>query len=106
MPVGDMAHRRRCFGQWMAPLDRRAQPINVDPAMLRYIDATVGCLRAPAEYVAAAQQFLPRIPAEEYPHMNALAQLGIDGKHSGIADFDLRLDLILDGLERLLAASA
>ncbi|MFI5537629.1 hypothetical protein ACIA5H_14675 [Nocardia sp. NPDC051900] len=46
MPVGDMAHRRRCFGQWMAPLDRRAQPINVGPAMLRYIDATVGCLRA------------------------------------------------------------
>ncbi|MGW4325320.1 TetR/AcrR family transcriptional regulator C-terminal domain-containing protein [Nocardia sp. NPDC004573] len=92
--------------------------VNVGPAMLRYIDATVGCLREagfslpeadrawnaldshlygftlqelnfplqPAEYSSAAQQFLPLIPAAEYPHMNALAQLVIDGKHSGIAD--------------------
>ncbi|WP_159842793.1 TetR/AcrR family transcriptional regulator C-terminal domain-containing protein [Nocardia sp. CY41] len=108
--------------------------INVGPAMLRYIDATVGCLREagfslpeadrawnaldshlygftlqelnfplqPAEYSSAAQQFLTLIPAEEYPHMNALAQLVIDGKHSGIADFGFGLELILDGLERLL----
>ncbi|MBF6166549.1 TetR/AcrR family transcriptional regulator C-terminal domain-containing protein [Streptomyces gardneri] len=112
--------------------------INVGPAMLRYIDATVGCLRAagfslpqadrawnaldshlygftlqelhfplaPSEYASAAQQFLPRIPAEEYPHMNALSQLVIDGKHTGIADFGFGLDLILDGLERLLTESA
>jgi AcrR family transcriptional regulator len=112
--------------------------INVGPAMLRYIDATVGCLRAagfslpqadrawnaldshlygftlqelhfplaPSEYASAAQQFLPRIPAEEYPHMNALSRLVIDGKHTGIADFGFGLDLILDGLERLLAESA
>ncbi len=35
--------------------------------------------------------------------MNALAQLVNDGKHSGIADFRFGLELILDGLERLLA---
>ncbi|MBF6476267.1 MULTISPECIES: TetR/AcrR family transcriptional regulator C-terminal domain-containing protein [Nocardia] len=112
--------------------------INVGPAMLRYIDATVGCLRAagfslpqadrawnaldshlygftlqelsfplePSEYGSAAQQFLPLIPADEYPHMHALAQLVIDGKHSGIADFEFGLELILDGLERVLAANA
>ncbi|MFG3617193.1 TetR/AcrR family transcriptional regulator C-terminal domain-containing protein [Nocardia sp. NPDC047654] len=112
--------------------------INVGPAMLRYIDATVGCLRAagfslpqadrawnaldshlygftlqelnfplePSDYASAAQHFLPLIPAGEFPHMNALAQLVIDGKHSGIADFGFGLELILDGLERLLAANA
>ncbi|MFF7939847.1 TetR/AcrR family transcriptional regulator C-terminal domain-containing protein [Nocardia gamkensis] len=112
--------------------------INVGPAMLRYIDATVGCLRAagfslpqadrawnaldshlygftlqelnfplePSDYASAAQHFLPLIPADEFPHMNALAQLVIDGKHSGIADFGFGLELILDGLERLLAANA
>ncbi|MFI9410581.1 TetR/AcrR family transcriptional regulator C-terminal domain-containing protein [Nocardia gamkensis] len=112
--------------------------INVGPAMLRYIDATVGCLRAagfslpqadrawnaldshlygftlqelnfplePSDYASAAQHFLPLIPADEFPHMNALAQLVIDGTHSGIADFGFGLELILDGLERLLAANA
>lgn len=38
--------------------------------------------------------------------MNALAQLGDRREASGIADFDFGLDLILDGPERLLAASA
>ncbi|MEV6430979.1 TetR/AcrR family transcriptional regulator C-terminal domain-containing protein [Nocardia sp. NPDC051463] len=107
--------------------------INVGPAMLRYIDATIGCLytagfslqqadRAwnamdshiygftlqelnfplvPDEYASAAAQFLPLIPAESHPHMNALAQLVSSGAHNGVADFDFGLDLILDGLERL-----
>ncbi|MFI6214772.1 TetR/AcrR family transcriptional regulator C-terminal domain-containing protein [Nocardia brasiliensis] len=111
--------------------------LNVGPAMLRYIDATVGCLHAagfsyqladrawnamdshiygftmqesnfplqPDEYASAAAHFLPRIPADQFPYMNALSQLVIDGKHTGIADFDFGLNLILDGLERLLAAS-
>ncbi|MFI6173063.1 TetR/AcrR family transcriptional regulator C-terminal domain-containing protein [Nocardia sp. NPDC051052] len=108
--------------------------LNVGPAMLRYVDATVGCLRAagfsypladrawnaldshiygftlqqvnfplqPDEYASAAQQFLPLIPADRFPYMNALSQLVIDGKHTGIADFSFGLNLILDGLERLL----
>ncbi|WP_174184991.1 TetR/AcrR family transcriptional regulator C-terminal domain-containing protein [Nocardia barduliensis] len=112
--------------------------VNVGPAMLRYIDATLGCLRAagfslpqadrawnaldshlygftsqelnfpfaPSEYAAAAEHFLPLIPADEFPHMHALSLLVIDGKHSGIADFTFGLELILDGLERLLAENA
>ncbi|WP_330228384.1 TetR/AcrR family transcriptional regulator C-terminal domain-containing protein [Nocardia sp. NBC_00508] len=111
--------------------------INVGPAMLRYVDATVGCLLAagfslpqadrawnaldshlygftlqelnfplePSEYASAADEFLPRIPADQFPHMNALAQLVIDGKHTGIADFSFGLELILDGLERLLTTA-
>ncbi|WP_433682597.1 TetR/AcrR family transcriptional regulator C-terminal domain-containing protein [Nocardia sp. CA-119907] len=110
--------------------------LNVGPAMLHYIDATVGCLLAagftyqqadrawnaldshiygftlqeqnfplePAEYASAAAEFLPLIPAEEYPHMNALAERVIAGTHNGVADFDFGLELILDGLERLRGA--
>ncbi|MEV0297168.1 TetR/AcrR family transcriptional regulator C-terminal domain-containing protein [Nocardia sp. NPDC050710] len=109
--------------------------INVGPAMLRYIDATLGCLVAagfsyqqadrawnaldshiygftlqelnfplrPDEYAAAATEFLPLIPAERYPHMNTLTNLVITGAHHGVADFDFGLELLLDGLERLLA---
>jgi AcrR family transcriptional regulator len=108
--------------------------LNVGPAMLNYIDATVGWLREagfsyaqadhawnaidshvygftlqqlnfplePAEYASAAQQFLPLLPRERYPHMRALAELVIAGKHSGLQDFRFGLDLLLDGLERLL----
>ncbi|PCC72937.1 transcriptional regulator, TetR family [Nannocystis exedens] len=57
---------------------------------------------APGEYAAAAQQFLPLIPPEQYPHMHALSQLVIAGKHDGLQDFTFGLDLLLDGLERLL----
>ncbi|MBW0270487.1 AcrR family transcriptional regulator [Nocardia sp. MH4] len=108
--------------------------VNVGPAMLRYIDATLACLitagftyeqadRAwnaldshiygftlqainfpldPSEYASAAQRFLPLIPTETHPHMHALAALVIDGTHSGTADFTFGLDLLLDGLARLL----
>ncbi|MCP2295957.1 transcriptional regulator, TetR family [Nocardia amikacinitolerans] len=111
--------------------------VNVGPAMLRYIDATLGCLRAagftyqqadrawnamdahiygftlrestfpldPSEYVAAATHFLPLIPESTHPHMNALTRLVIDGTHDGAADFEFGLDLILDGLERLLTTT-
>ncbi|MEU0499437.1 TetR/AcrR family transcriptional regulator C-terminal domain-containing protein [Nocardia sp. NPDC005998] len=58
----------------------------------------------PAEYASAAAEFLPLIPAEEYPHMNALAERVIAGTHNGVADFDFGLELILDGLERLRGA--
>lgn len=34
--------------------------------------------------------------------MNALARRVIDGTHDGIQDFSFGLELILDGLERLL----
>jgi AcrR family transcriptional regulator len=109
--------------------------INVGPAMLRYIDRTMGCLveagfsypmadhawnamdsfiygftqqelsfpLEPAEYATAAQGFIHMIPPDQYPYMNALARLVIDGKHAGLHDFTFGLDLLLDGLERVLA---
>lgn len=107
--------------------------VNVGPTMLRYVDATIGCLREagfsyemadrawnaidshiygftlqelnfpfdPAEYANAAREFLPMIPAEKFPHLNALSQQVIDGNHDGVQDFEFGLELILDGLERM-----
>jgi AcrR family transcriptional regulator len=105
---------------------------NAGPAMLRYVNATLGCLReagfsfenadrawnamdnhiygytlqelhfpfeAP-EYAEVATSFLSRIPVHEYPHFNQLAQLVIEGRYTGVHDFDFGLELILDGLER------
>ncbi len=111
--------------------------VNVGPAMLRYLDATIGCLHAagfsyamadhawnaidnhiygftlqklnfpfePQEYAEAAEAYLHMIPAEEYPYLNGLSQEVIAGRHDGLADFGFGLDLILDGLERLLSSS-
>ena len=108
--------------------------INVGPAMLRYIDATLGCLceagfsfelvdRAwnaidshiygftlqelnfpieAAEYVNAAQEYIPNIPADKYPYMNRLTHYLIDGHYDGIADFNFGLELIINGLEQFL----
>lgn len=107
---------------------------NVGPAMLRYVDATIGCLREagfsfamadhawnaldnhiygftlqklnfpfePEEYADAAQEFLPMIPADQYPYLNGMSQQIIDRKHDGLHDFEFGLNLILDGLEQLL----
>jgi AcrR family transcriptional regulator len=109
---------------------------NVGPAMLRYVDATIGCLRGagfsyrmadhawnaidnhvygftlqklnfpfkPEEYAPAAKAFLPLIPPEQYPYLNGLSQEVIAGRHDGLHDFQFGLELILDGLERLLRA--
>jgi AcrR family transcriptional regulator len=107
--------------------------INVGPAMLRYIDATLGCLRQAgfswkradqawnaidshiygftlqelnfpveaADYVTAAQQFVPLIPADQYPYMNRLTYEVIEGRHNGLHDFEFGLNLLLNGLESL-----
>jgi AcrR family transcriptional regulator len=111
---------------------------NVGPVMLRYVDATIGCLREagfsyemadhawnaidshiygftllelnfpldPSEYADAAKNYLPQLPAGQYPYLRALSQMVIDGKHSGLHDFEFGLDLLLEGLERLRARSA
>ncbi|MFF2084874.1 TetR/AcrR family transcriptional regulator [Nocardia sp. NPDC058176] len=139
-------------GDWRAELSRRATSahevllthrwataligsrVNVGPAMLRYVEATLGCLvtagftyeqadRAwnaidshiygftlqainfplePTEFASAAARFLPLIPPETHPHMHALSTQVINGTHSGTADFTFGLDLLLDGLDRLL----
>ena len=107
--------------------------INAGPVMLRYIDATIGCLHAagfsyemadrawnamdshiygftlqalnfpfePEEYGETAEEYLPQIPKDEYPFLNALSQEVISGAYDGVQDFCFGLDLILDSLERL-----
>ncbi|MFT5390143.1 MAG: AcrR family transcriptional regulator [Gammaproteobacteria bacterium] len=55
----------------------------------------------PSEYGEVAEEFLPQIPEDQYPHINALSRLVISGEHDGMQDFCFGLDLILDGLERL-----
>jgi len=144
-----------CGGDWRAAMRLRAHSvhavlmrhpwatmlfvsrINVGPNMLRYVDATLGCLRAagfsypmadhawnaldaytygftlqklnfpldPSEYAGAAQQFLPLIPVERFPYLNGLSQEVIAGRHNGLQDLDLGLELLLDGLERMRAQS-
>ena len=54
----------------------------------------------PSEYAAAAEAFLPRIPAETYPHLHAMSRAIIDGEHDGRHDFARGLEWLLDGLER------
>lgn len=138
-------------GDWRATMRRRAvsahavlmrhpwatmlfvSRMNVGPNMLRYVDATIGCLRAagfsypmadhawntldafvygftlqrlnfplePAEYASAAEGFLPMIPPEKYPHLRGLSEEIIAGRHDGIQQLELGLDLLLDGLNRL-----
>ncbi|CAA6826673.1 MAG: probable transcriptional regulator, TetR family [uncultured Thiotrichaceae bacterium] len=69
---------------------------------------TLQIINAPVssdEYANAAGHYLPLIPADEYPHINAMATLIMQGEHSGVNDFEFGLDLILDGLERVLAAA-
>jgi AcrR family transcriptional regulator len=110
--------------------------INLGPIMLRYVDATIGCLRGAGfsyqmadyawnaidshiygftlqelnfpipddSYASTAEDHLDLIPAEQFPHLNGMARLVIDGQHDGQSNFEFGLDLILDGLERKLKA--
>jgi AcrR family transcriptional regulator len=111
--------------------------MNIGPTMLRYVDATIGCLREagfsypladhawtaidayvygftlqkrnfpldPAQYASAAAQFLPLIPVEQFPYLNGMSQEVIAGRHDGMHQLELGLELLLDGLERLRRAS-
>jgi AcrR family transcriptional regulator len=111
--------------------------VNVGPASLRYIDATIGCLvnagfswvnadRAwnaidshiygftlqalkfpfqPEEYPEAAKGGLPFIPADQYPYMNALTIQVINREYDGICCFEFGLEMILEGLDRLLRST-
>lgn len=138
-------------GDWRAAMRKRAQSahavlmrhpwatmlfvsrLNVGPNMLRYVDATIGCLRQagfsypiadhawnaldsyiygftlqklnfpldPAEYASAASKFLPLIPPEQFPYLNGMSQEVIAGRHDGLHQLELGLELLLDGLERL-----
>lgn len=107
--------------------------INVGPAMLRYVDTTIGCLRQAGfswemadhawnaidshiygftlqelnfpveatEYAETAGSFISHIPPDQYPYMHQLSLYIIDGSYDGLHDFEMGLDFILDGLDRL-----
>jgi len=55
----------------------------------------------PSEYASAAKQFLPLIPVEQFPYLNGMSQEVIAGRHDGLHQIELGLELLLDGLERL-----
>jgi hypothetical protein len=110
---------------------------NVGPAMLRYVDSTLGSLRQagfsveladyawnamdshiygftfqelnfpfePQQFQEAARTYLPQLRLGRYPHLTEMAVHVIEGSYDGVADFTFGLDLILDGLERILAAT-
>ncbi|MDP2356205.1 MAG: TetR/AcrR family transcriptional regulator C-terminal domain-containing protein [Beijerinckiaceae bacterium] len=56
----------------------------------------------PNDYAKAAEEYLPQLPPETYPHLRALAQMVMSGVYDGLNDFSFGLDLVLDGLERSL----
>lgn len=58
----------------------------------------------PDEYASAAAAYLPMIDATQYPFMHELSVKVADGTHDGTHDFTFGLELILDGLERVIAA--
>ena len=54
----------------------------------------------PHQYAPAAKQFLSMIPAAKFPYMHGLSQEIIAGRHDGLQNLVLGLDLLIDGFER------
>ncbi len=52
-----------------------------------------------------AEAILASIPAETYPHLHRMASHAMDTGYDAEADFNFGLEIILDGLERVLDAS-
>lgn len=105
--------------------------VNIGPVMLRYVDATLGCLLdagfdykhadhawnaldsyiygytlqslkfpfEPDEYQGAAEEFMPQLPMEKYPHLAGLSQEVIEERYDGLHDLAFGLELLLSGLE-------
>ena len=59
----------------------------------------------PQQYPEVAETYLPQLPPGHYPHLVELAVHVMEGNYDGVPDFTFGLDLILDGLERILAAA-
>ena len=53
----------------------------------------------PRHCVKAAKQFLPFLPAAQYPHLRSLTEKVIARQHSGQHDFQFGLHLLLKDLE-------
>jgi len=128
------AHRVLMRHRWATMLF--VSRMNIGPNMLRYVDATIGCLREagfsypmadhawtaldaytygftlqklnfpldPAEYAGAAKGFLPLIPVEVFPYLRGMSEEVIAGRHDGLHEIELGLELLLDGLEKLRTA--
>lgn len=107
---------------------------NIGPAMLRYVDATISCLRgagfswtmadhawnaidsyvygftltklnfpfAPEEYASKAKGFIHMIPPDRFPGLHGMSTEIIEGRHDGLHHLAFGLDLLLDGIEKLL----
>lgn len=60
----------------------------------------------PGQYASAAKQFLPMIPPANFPHLHGLSIEVIEGRHDGLQQFGLGLDLLLSGLEQLRIAQS
>lgn len=54
----------------------------------------------PDEYKDAAEEFMPQVPMDLYPHLAGLSAEVIEGRHSGLHDISFGLDLLLEGLEQ------
>jgi len=59
----------------------------------------------PEEYAQVAAGYLPHLSAAQFPSMHALTTLVATGRHDGLHDLTFGLDLLLDGLERVRAAT-
>ncbi len=129
---GISAHEVLMRHRWACPL--LMSRVNTGPAMLAYVDSTLGALRAagfsieladhawnamdshvyghtlhrlafpiePQGYGEAAEEHLPTLPPGAFPHLSELGRHVAAGRYDGIVDVTFGLDLILDGLERLL----
>lgn len=53
------------------------------------------------EYAEAAEHYIDRIPAEQFPHLNRLATSVMSRQYDGIDSFEFGLDILLDGLDRM-----
>jgi hypothetical protein len=53
-------------------------------------------------YAAGAEKFLPLITVERFPYLDGMSQEVIAGRHDGLYHLDLGLELLLDGLERMI----
>jgi AcrR family transcriptional regulator len=60
--------------------------------------------RAAASDSEAAREFLEALPSAEYPYLAQMAAMQADSGYDEAGDFEFGLELILDGLERLLPA--
>ncbi|MFC5286624.1 TetR/AcrR family transcriptional regulator [Actinokineospora guangxiensis] len=77
----------------------------IDSHVFGYVVRRLDLPFDPENLAEWAEHNLPQIPAERYPHVHAIAQRIVAAEYRD-ADFEFGLEIILDGLERLLASAA